>query len=329
MRAIQIAAFGVPEKVIEIVEVPEPAVPKTGEALLQVEYAPLDHHDLLLAQGTYPTLPSLPTVIGHEGVATVVSTGSGVGHIATGDRVLVPYGTYAWAERVVAPAAALHRLPDELDLHQAAMARINPTTAGLLLRYGNLPPGSWIVQNAANSGVGRSVIVLARQRGLRTINLVRRPELVDELSALGADLVVVAGAGTEREVRARIGDEPVLLGLDGVSGAATGTLIEVLTDGAVVVSYAHMSNDPFAPDPAALAAKSITAQGFYMYAPDQRDALAAVSAETQKLLVTGALALPVDAIYPFDHFAEALAHLRSGGKVLLDFNPERSNRHDH
>jgi trans-2-enoyl-CoA reductase len=48
-----------------------------------------------------------------------------------------------------------------------------------------------VAQNAANSGVGRALIQLAHHFGLRTINFVRRAELIDELKALGADAVVL------------------------------------------------------------------------------------------------------------------------------------------
>ena len=72
------------------------------------------------------------------------------------------------------------------------MLGINPPTASLLLdEASDLKPGDWVVQNAANSGVGRSVIPIAKARGLKTINVVRRPELIPELEAIGGDLVVV------------------------------------------------------------------------------------------------------------------------------------------
>jgi hypothetical protein len=72
------------------------------------------------------------------------------------------------------------------------MLGINPPTAALLLNESiDLRPGDWVAQNAANSGVGRSLIAIAKARGLKTINFVRRPELVPELQAVGGDLVIV------------------------------------------------------------------------------------------------------------------------------------------
>jgi NADPH:quinone reductase-like Zn-dependent oxidoreductase len=51
MLAIHLTRFGEPEQSLKVVDVPEPGAPAAGQALVQVEYAPLDHHDLLLAQG--------------------------------------------------------------------------------------------------------------------------------------------------------------------------------------------------------------------------------------------------------------------------------------
>ncbi|MFJ9708881.1 alcohol dehydrogenase catalytic domain-containing protein [Streptomyces sp. NPDC101234] len=60
MLAIQLTQFGEPEQSLKVVDIPEPGPPAAGQALIQVEYAPLDHHDLLLAQGVYPVRPELP-----------------------------------------------------------------------------------------------------------------------------------------------------------------------------------------------------------------------------------------------------------------------------
>jgi len=129
--------------------------------------------------------------------------------------VLVPLYSFSWRERLVAPAAGLSALP-EADPRQLAMLGINPPTAALLLNESiDLRPGDWVAQNAANSGVGRSLIAIAKARGLKTINFVRRPELVPELQAVGGDLVIVDQGGALDDIRATIGDARVPLGIDG------------------------------------------------------------------------------------------------------------------
>jgi NADPH:quinone reductase-like Zn-dependent oxidoreductase len=88
---------------------------------------------------------------------------------------------FSWAEKVLAPAEETNVLPPGIDPQQAAMLSINPPAAALLLEgFVSLKPGDWVVQNAANSGVGRAVIVFAKQKSLRTINIVPRSEVIRE-----------------------------------------------------------------------------------------------------------------------------------------------------
>jgi NADPH:quinone reductase-like Zn-dependent oxidoreductase len=94
----------------------------------------------------------------------------------------------------------------------------------------DLNSGDWVVQNAANSGVGRWVIAVAKSRGLRTVNSVRRPELADKLKMIGRDVIVVVNSP---DVAGRIKEAVVLdelhLALDGVSGPAIGVLASTLS----------------------------------------------------------------------------------------------------
>ncbi|GAA3113150.1 hypothetical protein GCM10017687_27600 [Streptomyces echinatus] len=123
-------------------------------------------------------------------------------------------------------------------------------------------------------------------------------------------------------VRAIIGDDPVLLGLDGVSGEATSLLLDVLTEGALLVIYGYMSGEPFTPDQAVLRAK-ITTTEFWMYEDTYLPRHPALSAESAQLVADGRLTLPSAPVYRAKDFAKALAYLRKNGKVLLDFNPHR------
>src|SRR2546426_503000 len=186
----------------------------------------------------------LPSVVGMEGLGRVLAIGRGVDHLKVGDRVLVPLYSFSGRERLVAPAAGLFALP-EADPRQLAMLGINPPTAALLLNESiDLRPGDWVAQNAANSGVGRSLIAIAKARGLKTINFVRRPELVPELQAVGGDLVIVDQSGALDKIRATIGDARVPLGIDGVAGKASATIASVLSESGTLVVYALMSGEP-------------------------------------------------------------------------------------
>src|SRR3989454_6887657 len=107
MRAALIKAFGEPTDVLELADIPEPSGPAAGEVLIGVEYAPINMNDLYVIQGVFPVRPSLPSVVGNEGVGRVLAVGSGVTHLKVGDRVLIPLYAFSWRERLVVPAAGL------------------------------------------------------------------------------------------------------------------------------------------------------------------------------------------------------------------------------
>ncbi len=156
MRAVQLTAFGNPVDGLEYVDIPEPDAPGPNQVLIGVEFSPINPNDLMLAQGIYAFRPPLPTVIGNEGVGRVLAVGPGVENVKVGDRVLAPLSSFTWRERMVISAGGLSTLPPDADPQQLAMLAINPPTAALLLsEYVDMKAGEWVVQNAANSGVGR------------------------------------------------------------------------------------------------------------------------------------------------------------------------------
>src|SRR5215472_16584875 len=245
MRAVQLTAYGDPLEGLKYVDIPEPEAPGPNKVLIGVEFSPLNQSDLLLALGIYGTRPALPTVIGNEGVGSVLAVGPGVKNVKVGDRVLAPLSSFTWRERMVVSANGLFTLPPDADPQQLAMLAINPPTAALLLsEYVNLKPGDWVVQNSANAGVGRWVIAFAKTRGLKTVNIVRRPELVAELEAIGGNVVVVDSPDISTVIRAVVGQADLRLALDGVSGPATGALAATLSAHGTLVSYAAMSLGP-------------------------------------------------------------------------------------
>ena len=318
MHGAMIKAFGEPKEVLEVVDVQEPAAPAAGEVLVGVEYAPVNMNDLYVIQGAFPVRPSLPSFVGNEGVGRVLTVGSGVEHLKVGDRVLIPLYAFSWRERLVVPAAGLFSLPDA-DPKQLAMLGINPPTASLLLdEASDLKPGDWVVQNAANSGVGRSVITIAKARGLKTINVVRRPELIPELEAIGGDLVVVDEDDAIDKIRATVGNDRVQLAIDGVSGKSSALIASALTAHGAFVVYAYIGGGLVTINPFDLIVKRVIAKGFFMNHPDIEPKIHTALREAVPLVATGAIQVPIAATYPLSSLREAVLHAQRGGKVLLD-----------
>ena len=322
MKAIQIAAYGEPREVLQVVDLPEPTEPGNGDVLVQVEYSPLNFHDLNLVMGLLPKRPPLPFVPGNEGVARVLRTGPDVTGLTAGDRIALPLLSGAWRERLVIPATGLSPLPDA-DVQQLSMIVGNPPTASLALtEYAPLGPGDWIVQNSANGGVGRSLIAIAKRRGIKTANIVRRPELVAELRALGADVVVLDGPDAAREIREQIGAHtPLPVAVDSIGGAAADPLLDLLSPGGTLVFYSNASGKPVDSDGPVARSKNLTATKLFVGAFDRQTKLVPLIEEAAEMVASGEINVPIEAVYPLTEISSALDHLYRGGKILLEVDP--------
>lgn len=326
MLAAQVSAFGRPDVAIEVVEFADPSEPGMDEVIIDAEFAPINPADLLNLEGKYGAAqPELPMIPGAEGVGRIVKAGSAVRHVKPGDRVLLP-GPGCWRERFKAPGKVVFALPEGVDPKQLAMLRVNPPTAHLMLHQFVAPkPGQWVIQNAANSGVGHCLIRLARLAGVKTINVVRREELVAPLRAFGGDVVLTDGPDLDARVRAAIGEAALPLAIDAVGGSGTQRLARCVSDGGTVVNYGVLSGEPCMVDGRETVFRDVRLHGFWLrkwFADTPLAQIAALYRELASMLADGTLAVEVEAVYPIRKIKEAVAHAaRSGrsGKILISF----------
>ena len=323
MKQVLLERYGAPAEAVRCVDVPDVSAPAAGEVVFDVLAFPINPAALSMCRGTYRLRPALPAGIGAECVGHVAAVGAGVSHVKPGDRV-INLQRENWVQRRRVKGDDVIPVPAGLDGLQAAMLRINPPTALLLLSdLVPLRPGDWIIQNVANSAVGRFVIRLARARGVRTVNVVRRESLFAELTALGADVCVVDGPDVAEAVRARTGGASIRLGIDAVSGRATARISTCVGEGGVVCNYGSMSGeDPIMPR-ANLVGDGQTLVGFILGRALATRSLAqirAIYAELGEQVGQGLLTAPVERIYPIEDIQAAVAHAERGergGKILV------------
>ena len=313
----------VPQDVIHAVPFQPPTL-TDDQVLVAVVAAPINPSDVLTLTGDYGILPPLPAVGGNEGVGRVVECGPQAGSLKTGQLVLLPVGCGTWATHVVAQAKRLIPLPDGADAQQLAMLTVNPPTASLMLsEFVDLRAGDWVIQNVANSGVGSYLVQLARQRGLRTVNIVRRESAVAGVQAMGGDVVLVDGEKLARRVSEATGGAAIRLGIDAVGGAATDRLASCLAEGGTLVNYGLMSGEPCQISPKSFVFNDLTVRGFWLakwFRTASRDAQTALYGNLTRLIASGQLRAPVHATYKVEQIKEAVAAAHAGerdGKILI------------
>jgi len=207
---------GNPADVLALAEF-SPRPPAVGEVLVRLLAAPINPADLNTIEGTYGVKPALPAVPGVEGCGVVEA--SGAADFQPGDRVIFLRRASTWATHTTVPADALFKVSACIDPLQAAMLKVNPATAWRLLHgFDALGQGDWIVQNLGNSAVGRCVIQLARDLGIRTVSFVRRTEVADDLRQLGADHVFSDDDEGLAAAKAALGGAKAALAFNAVGG---------------------------------------------------------------------------------------------------------------
>ena len=227
---------------LRIGEVVDPQ-PGPAQVLLKIRIAALNPADAFLAKGMYPAKPSLPHILGRDGVGEVISVGPGVEHVKPGEIVGIlrcDVGVTAWgtlAERVVVPAEGLARVPDGWSEEEMAGAPLVFLTAWQALTQWTSPPappqaGSVLLVTGASGGVGVASILLGKSIGLTVVALSRSAEKGAKLKTLGADFVFDPKDGNlVKTVAAAIGRKNVDLAIDNVGGALLNQVIAMLRYG--------------------------------------------------------------------------------------------------
>ena len=308
---------------VELRPWPTPAV---DEAVVKMSAAPINPADLNQIEGKYPVRPELPATPGFEGAGIVVELGAEVKSLTTGALVILPHNIGTWRDAVAVKAEELVVVPDGIEPVQAAMLKINPLTAWRLLHdYVDLQKGDWLIQNAANSAAGRDVIQIAHELAYKTVNIVRRAELIDELRAEGGDIVLIDGESLREDVKNATRGASIRLGLNSVGGDSALRLANCLVPGGTLVSFGAMSLQPLKIPTGLLIFKDLRFRGIWINkwydnaTPSER-------IETFRPLLDmarrGLLKTKIEKAYPLSEVKAAVAHAARGkrsGKIIFEF----------
>jgi trans-2-enoyl-CoA reductase len=328
MKTINAAVYethGNPADVLHVESRPWPT-PDADEVIVKMRAAPINPADLNQIEGKYPVRAELPATPGFEGAGVIVDIGTKVKGLTSGSLVILPHNVGTWREAVAVNADELVVVPEGIKPVHAAMLKINPMTAWRLLHdYVDLARGDWLIQNAANSAAGRAAIQIARELGYKTVNIVRRSELIDELRAEGGDVVLVDTENLRHAVADATGGPPIRLGLNAVGGESALRLANCLAPGSTLVTYGAMSLQPLKIPNGLLIFKDLRFRGIWINkwydnaTPAQRMKAFQHLFEMAK---RGLLQTKVEKAYPLSEAKAAVANAARGqrsGKIIFEF----------
>ncbi|MGJ8655916.1 MAG: MDR family NADPH-dependent oxidoreductase [Akkermansiaceae bacterium] len=296
---------------------------KSGEVRVKMQFSPINPADINYIQGNYGIRPELPAVPGVES-SGIITESSSEG-VSVGDLVIFITRVGTWQSEVICGAEEVIVIPS-IPAEQAAMLKVNPLTALCLLEnYVSLTEGDYIIQNAANSGVGQCVIQIAKQLGIKTINLVRRDELIPELLELGADHVLLDNTFVVEQVREICGENLPKLACNAVGGDSALRLMDAIAEQGQHITFGAMSMRSLKVPNKFLIFKRIQLHGLWVTKWIEENDHATVSAAYQRLatwVAKGQLSQAIDTIYKPQDIIPAIKHAtqdKRDGKILLDF----------
>lgn len=316
---------GNPADVLHVESRPLPT-PAQGEAVVKMRAAPINPADLNQIEGKYPIRPELPAIPGFEGAGVVVDLGANVRNLSARALVILPHNVGTWRQAVAVKADDLVVVPAGIEPVHAAMLKINPMTAWRLLHdYVDLKKGDWLIQNAANSAAGRAVIQIAHELGYKTVNVVRRAELIDELRAEGGDVVLVDGENLRDEVKAATSGAPIRLGLNAIGGESALRLANCLAPGSTLVTFGAMSLQPLKIPNGLLIFKDLRFRGIWInkwYDNATKQERMEAFRPLFEMAKRGLLKTKVERAYPLVEARAAVSHAVQGkrsGKIIFEF----------
>ncbi len=325
IKAVVYERHGNPAEVLRVETRPWPK-PAADEAVVRMRAAPINPADLNAIEGKYPVRPELPATPGFEGAGVIVDLGGDVTGMTAGALVILPHNLGTWRDAVAVKASELVAVPPEIEPVPAAMLKINPMTAWRLLHdYVDLRSGDWLIQNAANSAAGRAVIQIANDLGYKTVNIVRRTELIDELRADGGDVVLVDGENLRDEVKNATSGAPIRLGLNAVGGENALRLANCLAPGSTMVTFGAMGLQPLKIPNGLLIFKDLRFRGIWINKwydnatmAERMDAFRPLFEMAKR----GLLRTKVEKSYPLSEVKAAVTHAaqgKRGGKIIFEF----------
>lgn len=321
MNAWQVRDWCTPDQ-MQWADLPLPE-PGPGQVRVKVAAAALNFLDTLMIGGRYQERPPLPFTPGVELSGTVDAVGTDA-VLTVGDRVcgLVGYG--AFAEYACVDAADLYRVPEAVDLvDAAALPVVYGTAHHALLERGRLEAGETLLVLAAAGGVGLATVQLGRALGLRVLAVAGGADKCALCLQHGAEQAFdYREPSWAEQIKAATGGRGVDAVLDPVGGDYTAQALRLLAFGGrlLIVGFAAGA---IAEIPAnRLLLKDLSALGVIWGAWRRRNRPAAARqmADLFDLWAQGAIAPLVSQRRPLRDAPQAIADLgarRTTGKVLL------------
>lgn len=274
--AVCLERYGEPNRVLKYSEKTDYTMPEGNQVLIKMKLCPIHPADMDSIRGVYPGFApqAFPAIPGIEGYGVIEQVGPKVTRFTRGQRVVpimddqLMNGVGTWQEYICLDSSLVYAVDDQISDEQAAQMIINPLTVMGILDRLMIPRGEYLLQDAANSTLGKELIQVARYHGIKTINLVNRPEAIKELKDLGADIVInTSGLSKEKEADAvidRLKGKRPYAAIDTVGSECNYALTRAVRNGGQVLLCGAMKDHTLTVDGHSVLFRGVKLQGFWL-----------------------------------------------------------------
>ncbi len=322
MKAWQVREHGTAVFVPDAPEL-ELASADADGVVIEVEAAAANYADNLLIDGSYQERPALPFTPGMEVAGVVTESNSAT--LAAGDRVvgLCRFGVGPWAERAVADAAMLSKLPDPVSAIDAVGFYVNAQTSHLALHHrARVTPDDTVLVHAAAGGVGSMAVQLAVAAGCRVFATTSAAKRHIPIRLGATECFDNRDPAWVEQVKAATGGRGVDIVIDPVGGPVFDKSIRALAFEGRLVTVGFASGDVPLAKTNHLLVKNVSLIGFYWanYTTSRPELVRAASTELFDLHQAGRLDPMVTRVEPMEQALAAVRDIAAGnssGKVVL------------
>ena len=232
-----------------------------NEVKVKVLASPINPADFMFIEKQYRVKPEFPQIAGFEGAGIIIDNG-GDENFPVNSIVAFRHKN-VWAEFANIPKDKIILLPKNFSIEKAAQLSLNPLTAWALLEESSAKESEWIVLSAASSAVGRLIIQFAKNKGIKTIAIVRDFQQKETLLSLGASMVLISDNELlEKDIQELAKTERIASFLDAVGGGLASTIIKAISPNSKIIHYGLYSDQNVTYHNADIIFKNLTIKGF-------------------------------------------------------------------
>jgi len=218
--------------------------PGNNQILVKIAFAPLNPSDIVTMHGTLyaKTIHQGAGLVGVEGSGTVVALGENLKVPFTLGQKVHVIGPGTMAQYLVVDTFNAWPVQEDLSLEKAASHIINPGTIVLMANLAFDGGHRAAINTAGSSALGRMFIRYFKEKGIKTINIVRRDDFTEELKGLGADYVLNSTAPDfEAQLKELAEKEQATIAFDAIAGDFTQKVVAAQPAGSICYVYGGLS----------------------------------------------------------------------------------------